>query len=782
MCQLGLPVPAGLVLHSGLWREIFFHEGDRQDGATLARDRYLALWPTLWAELEATLGQTQLLASPAQGGETSGGRPVVWAVRGGAAQSMPGMLTSILNVGLSTAGLPAFAAWAGSRRFALDCYTRFLLQFCQALLSVADEPNSSPAERSQKDWLAQSVLGNLAALSRRDAQHEPPPSDAALVSQANKLRAEFTARTGVIVPDDLPSQLCWAIWGVLRSTDSPRTRDYRRLYGMPADLGTAVVVQAMVYGNLDDRSATGVLFTRDPSTGAARLPSPTGTPRSAAAPYGEFLLCAQGEDVVSGTGMPHPLSELAASAPAPYAELLQHAELLERRLGDMQDIEFTIERGRLWLLQARTGKRSAQAMVRIAADLQGEGILSPAEALSRVDAGRLVELLHPTIAKDTPRTLVARGLPASPGVAIGPIALSSAEVEAAVRAGGERPPILVRVDTSPDDIVGIRLSAGVLTARGGLTSHAAVVARGLGRCAVVGTGGLHIDPRAGTVQTREHTLRRGDIVTLDGHTGEVLLGEVPLSVANLQGNQPLHALLALAAIRRRLRVYAAIDRPADVDLALSMSAEGLVLRRPQAFLGGSELDLLRSATQAAAPRPWVIWLPSRNFLPLLDEWWRRMAGLPRSALTFLWPAHALAPAERAAELSTLQAALRARSAGVDAPRPQLGVLLSPADLVAATVPNSLAESLAESLAGVDLLAISPTTPDWYREAADLRSARAKLSAQLPGLSFALCEGEGGPAAIVPAAVALCEAEGFAFYTSPALRLPQVAIAAAQATA
>ncbi len=773
MCRLALPVPPGLVLHSGLWRDVFSRRCETGTAeAGLARDRFLALWPALWQELAASLAQTQLGFPLTAADAPAGERPLVLAVRGGAAQSMPGMLTSILNVGLSAASLPVLATWAGSRRFALDCYARFLQQFCQALLSVGDEAAAAAPGGGRNDWLAQSALGNLVAQSRRDAQHEPPASDAILVSQAQRLRAEFTARTGVIVPDDLPSQLCWAIWGVLCSTDSARTRDYRRLYGLPDDLGTAVLIQAMVYGNLDDRSATGVLFTRDPSTGAARSPSGPEALLSAGSPYGEFLLCAQGEDVVSGTGMPHPLAELSAVAPIAYAELLRHAELLERRLGDMQDIEFTIERGRLWLLQARTGKRSAQAMVRIAADLAKEGIVSPAEALRRVDAGRLVELLHPTIAKDTPRTVVARGLPASPGVAIGPIALSSTEVEAQVRAGSDRPPILVRVDTSPDDIVGIRLSAGVLTARGGLTSHAAVVARGLGRCAVVGTSSLQIDARAGTVQTREHSLGRGDILTLDGHTGEVLLGEVPLSVASLRRNQALHALLTIAAQRRKLRIYAAIDRPADLGLAEALAAEGLVLRRPQAVLrSGDSQALLGPSVEAS--RPCVICLPAGDFSSLLTAVQGQLARPSGPPLTFLWPAAAVAESQRQPLFSQLRAELQ--TLATDRGSPSLGLLLSSSEVIAATTAE-----LTALLAGAELLALSPP-PDWPRsQGPALAAALTALRHARPELALALCESEPGTPSITPAAVAFCETQGFAFYTSPPLRLPQVAIAAAQA--
>lgn len=789
MCKLGLPVPPALVLHRGLWLDVCGSDPGSATPADSHRQRFFSLWPALWRELEPHIAG--LLPAPAQG--TSVGRPLVLAVRGGAAQSMPGMLASILNVGLHPAGLPAMAAWAGSRRFALDCYARFLQQFCHAMLS-ADGSATNPQGDA---WADSGVLSAVSNLTRRELRHDPPSSDEALVAQAKKLRAEITARTGVILPDDLQSQLCWAIWGVLRSADAPRSRDYRSLVGLPPDLGTAVVIQAMVYGNLDDQSATGVLFTRDPSTGAKHVPA-LGKSPEAAAPYGEFLLCAQGEDVVGGTGLPQPLSELSSVLPAAYAQLLLHAATLEQRLGDMQDIEFTIERGALWLLQARTGKRSAQAMVRIAADLAHEGVLSAEGALSRIDAGRLVELLHPTIAPDAPRTRIARGLPASPGVAVGPIALSSPEVEAQVRSGKGRPPILVRVDTSPDDIVGIRLGCGVLTARGGLTSHAAVVARGLGRPAVVGTSSLNIDQAAGTVSTREHVLQRGDILTLDGRSGEVLLGEAPLSVENLRENRALQALLEMAQARRRLRIYAAIEYGTDLTMANSLRAEGLVLTQPQVLA-----DAALPAKGSFAGQAVLICLPDRDVpqggadtLRAVGRWLQalqsaRGPGDP-VALSFLWSSHAASGPEQIAAARGLRAQLAEHCHALSLPVPHLGVVLTqPLD----------AQALAALATVSDLFAISPSA---LLRATGNRPASASLHVGNPALSavdwhhtlaatittaldvlrplqrpVGVCELERGVTAVHPAAVMFCEQHGLAFYTAPPLRLPLVSIAAAQ---
>lgn len=806
MCRLGLPVPPALVLHRGLWLDVCGVDRDTATPAASHRQRFFALWPSLWQELGPQL--SSLVPRRDSDDGSALGRPLVLAVRGGASQSMPGMLASILNVGLHPARLPAMAAWAGGRRFALDCYARFLQQFCHAMLSA----DGSAADPRGDAWADGGALSAVSNLTRRELRQDPPTSDAALVAQAEKLRAEVTARTGVVLPDDLPSQLSWAIWGVLRSADAPRSRDYRSVVGLPADLGTAVVIQAMVYGNLDEQSATGVLFTRDPSTGAKHVPARHAPPSqgtqgaghgAAGAPYGEYLICAQGEDVVGGTGLPQPLSDLARRLPATYAELLRHAATLEGQLGDMQDIEFTIERGTLWLLQARTGKRSAQAMVRIAADLAHEGVLSPAEALSRIDAGRLVELLHPTIAQDAPRTRIARGLPASPGVAVGAIALSSAEVEAQVRAGKGRPPILVRIDTSPDDIVGIRLSGGVLTARGGLTSHAAVVARGLGRPAVVGTSSLSIDPQAGTVTTREHSLQRGDILTIDGRSGDVLLGEAALSVENLRENHALQALLGMASARRRLRTYAAIEYGTDLAMASSLAAEGLVLTQPRSLVFGAP-----PSDPALALRPLLICLsvddvPSGGAATLqaIEPWLHalqslRGVGTPLS-LSFLWPLHAAADGDVQRVSAELRAQLGERCRRLSMPAPGLGVILtrfvdSPtlsalclASDVFVLSPTALLRSVGPGASQASRSVGSPAL-----SAADWQPALAEpLSALLGTLSHpplqrpvGICDLESGSGAVHPDAVAFCEQQGLAFYAVPPLRLPLASIAAAQRAA
>ncbi len=362
-----------------------------------------------------------------------------------------------------------------------------------------------------------------------------------------------------------------AILAVLRSADSPRVGEYRRLYLRPGmgedgqELGVAVVIQAMVQGDRGPGSAAGVLFTRNPSTGEPL-------------PYGEFLPRARGVDVVSGTKLARPLGELAELLPEAYRQLLHCGDRLERHFRDMQDIEFTIEEGTLWLLQTRSGQRSGQAMVRIAADLCREGLLDSAAALSRIAAPRLAEILRPIIPKDAPRTLLTRGLPASPGVATGKVVFSSAEVELAARRGEST--ILVRLDTSPEDISGMRLSAGILTVRGGMTSHAAVVARGLGRCAVVGASALHINSAQKTLSTPEHTIHSGDVLTLDGHTGEVLLGEVAMSMAHVAKNTALNEVLSWTE-SRSLQIYALVGSSTELQLARELGAAGIVDSRMQ---------------------------------------------------------------------------------------------------------------------------------------------------------------------------------------------------------
>ena len=786
MCRLGLPVPPGVLLSTDFWRDVRHHL--RHDPKTPLGGLPDAVWQPLWVQLEPLLHHLGLDAAVTNAAAPQ--RPTVLAVRAGAAVSMPGMLTSILNVGLCPAQLPTLANWAGSRRFALDCYARFLQQLTQALATPKSPSASTPAAAfATAGWSA------AGALSRRDPHAALPTTDDALIAAAHKLRDDASARLGTPVPDDLPGQLRAALGAVLRSVDSPRSVEYRALYGLPDDQGTAVVIQAMVYGNLDDRSATGVLFTRDPSTGVA----PTAT-----APYGEFLPCAQGEDVVGGSAYPHPIAEMSSTLPAPFADLRRCAAALERHAGDMQDIEFTVERGRLWLLQTRAGKRSALSMVRIAVDLCREGTLSPAAALSRIDAARLVELLHPTIDPHCTRTQIARGLPASPGVAIGRAVFSSGDVEAHARVG--EPTILVRIDTSPDDILGIRLCAGVLTARGGLTSHAAVIARGLGRCAVVGASSLMIDPIAGTATTRELIIRRGDILTIDGHTGEVLLGAVPLSTAKLTGNRELTTLLDYARATRRLRILAHVEGDSDVQLARDLGAQGLVIGRserwnaplpaplrdaaapatdPSTILrlldpvaAQASAQLLRTASSTAAASPHVP-LPQ-----LLDLWLPQLGRAiaeSSSNLSILVPLHRAAPADRLPLLHDLRSRL--------APTVRLGAQIADRAAVA---------DLAAIAPLCDFIALAPspllsegapsprtTAPtDWLNQLSlsqalqVARSAPRTEPADAP-LAIGLIDSDPGPTSWHPAVIAWCVHQRIDFVSCPPLRIAVAAIAAAQ---
>ena len=595
MARLGLPVPPGFVLTTDVWRAF---------RAAEAAGQKEPLPPGLWDEIRAALA-----AMSAQLGGTRLGdpaRPLLVAVRSGAAVSMPGIMDSVLNIGLGPATLAGLSR-RGGRRFALDCYRRLIQQYGQVVLGIGRSGGALGFELSPLEALHAELR------QRRGVYGDDELSETDLEELCQAMQAELRARCGAGVPDDAEAQLRAAIVAVLRSHDAPRAQEYRRSQALPEDLGTAVTVQAMVFGNLAPgerettetaetgrRSAAGVAFTRDPATGEARL-------------YGEYIEGAQGEDVVSGRVTPRPLAEMAARMPDAHAALASAARTLERHLGDMQDIEFTVEAGQLYLLQTRPGKRSGRAMVRIAVEQVAEGALTPRQALGRIDAARLAELLHPTLdlaaAASGPARLLTRGLPASPGVATGRVSFSVTDAIARARRGEKV--ILVRVETSAEDIAGIRLAQGVLTARGGMTSHAAVVARGLGRCAVVGAGALQIDPARQQLTVRERSrgpgswpgiaaepdpssgeldpleprvVRAGDVVTIDGSSGAVLSGAAPLRAPEVRGQTALARLLAWADELRGLRVYAYAEDETDTALAAEIGADGLLGRRADGSL------------------------------------------------------------------------------------------------------------------------------------------------------------------------------------------------------
>ena len=580
MAQLGLPVPPGLVLTTELWRRLY-GPGRQADSSDLPDE--------VWSELQSALAVVESAAGARLGDRDS---PLLLAVRSGATVSMPGMMTSVCNLGLNDETVAGLARRLGDRRCALDCYRRFLHCYGTVVLGLR------PAGMFDSDPLDALLFEYK---QRRGILFDADFGEEDLTTLCAAYKEEIRRRLGPdAVPEDPRRQLRAAIDAVLRSWDSTRARDYRRLHDISDELGTAVTIQAMVFGNLGGNlggslggslgagpgggpgsspgveragsavtSAAGVAFTRDPSSGEPVL-------------YGEFLPGAQGEDVVAGGHTPRPLSELATCMPAAYRELVAVAQTLEQQLGDMQDIEFTIERDKLWLLQTRTGKRSGRAMLKIACDLHREGQLAVEQALLRVEATRLSELLHPTVDRQAPRILLGRGLPASPGAATGRLVLSS-EAAAELRRRGE-PAILARVETSSDDIVGIQAAVGVLTARGGMTSHAAVVARGMGRSAVVGASALQIDYGRQELRTREHVVRCGEVVTIDGNSGEVLLGAVPLRTTHLLHNPDYGQLMAWADARATVGVLAEADTEVQAQLCRDLGLFGIGLSRSERLL------------------------------------------------------------------------------------------------------------------------------------------------------------------------------------------------------
>ena len=557
--------------------------------------------------------------------------PLLVSVRSGARVSMPGMMDTVLNLGLNDETAEGLARRSGSPRFAYDSYRRFVQMYGDVVLGVRAESDTAedPFE----------------ALLERKKHARGVELDTELDADAlRELVAEFKAviasHTGLAFPDDPWEQLWGAIGAVFNSWENPRAVVYRELYGYPSDWGTAVTVQAMVFGNLGEDCATGVVFTRDPATGERRL-------------SGEYLINAQGEDVVAGIRTPQPL--LAAGAgdsleelmPDAQRELAEACERLERHFGDMQDIEFTVQQGRLWVLQTRSGKRTGQAMVKIAVDLVDEGLIDQDEAVARQEAEKLDELLHPTFDPAAERLVIATGLGASPGAAVGRVVFSAEQ--AAEWAGRGEQVVLVRVETSPEDLAGMQVAQGILTARGGATSHAAVVARGMGKCCVAGCGALAIDyaRERFSVETPggvTHTVNLGDTISIDGTSGEVLLGAVPLVEPSLPDEY--RRLMRWADGRRRLGVRANADTPEDAAAARAFGAEGIGLCRTEhMFFGDDRILAVRRMILAAneagrrAALDQILPMQREDFIGIL----RAMAGFPVTIRLLDPPLHEFLP-------------------------------------------------------------------------------------------------------------------------------------------
>jgi pyruvate,orthophosphate dikinase len=643
MTRLGVPVPPGFTISTAVCASYQKNGGFLPE--RMKREALAAL-----AKVERLMGR----------GFGAPEAPLLVSVRSGARASMPGMLDTILNLGLNDAAVNGLARGKNAR-FAFDSYRRFLAMYGAVVLEI-------PQDRFESRIEARKAERNLrldVELTANDWQR--------IVREFHEIVVEHTGKP---FPQDPAEQLWGAVAAVFRSWDNARARRYRKIHEIPESWGTAVNVQAMVFGNMGDDCATGVAFTRDPSTGDKLF-------------YGEYLKNAQGEDVVAGIRTPQPINRasrregqgplptLEEEMPRAYRELVRIYQKLERDYRDMQDIEFTIESGKLWMLQTRTGKRTTQAAVKIAVDMAKEGLISREEAVCRIDPRSLDQLLHPTLDPNAERRVVAKGLPASPGAASGRIVFSADEAEARAK-GGEKL-ILVRIETSPDDIHGMHAAQGILTARGGMTSHAAVVARGMGKCCVAGCGELRIDYATAEMRVRGVLLRAGDLITLDGSTGEVMQGEVATVTPALGG--AFTELMRWADKLRKLQVRTNADTPEDARVAREFGAEGIGLCRtehmffePNRILAMREMIL--ASDGSARERALAKLLPMQR--GDFAEIFRAMAGLPVTIRLLDPPLHEFLPqsdeeiAEVAAALGRDAAALRAKVEELKEFNPMLG--------------------------------------------------------------------------------------------------------------
>src|SRR6478752_4100936 len=539
MTRLGVPVPAGFTITTDACRAYRSNAKALPDGLADEIDHHLEA-------LERKTGKTF--------GDTSD--PLLVSVRSGAAVSMPGMMDTILNLGLNDEALQGLAGATGNERFANDSYRRLIQMYGEVVDGIAGhrfEQALTDLKKSrgvsQDVELAAEDLGELIATYKHIYEEE----------------------TGEGFPQDPRDQLTRAVEAVFDSWDAPRAIVYRRQYDISDELGTAVNVVQMVFGNKGEESGTGVAFTRDPSTGEPGL-------------YGEFLANAQGEDVVAGIRTPEPLARMEQQLPAAFEQLLETMRRLEEHYRDMQDLEFTVEDDRLYLLQTRTAKRTAAAALKAAVDMVGEDLITREQAVARIDPAQLDQLLQPMIDPGSEVEVIATGLNASPGAASGKVVFDANRAEELGHAG--EAVILVRWETTPDDIHGLIHAQGVLTAHGGMTSHAAVVARGMGKPCVAGTEGLEIDTGAKTVRIGGHKLKEGDVITIDGGTGRVIVGEVPLVPPAI--NEDFETILDWADELRRLKVRANADNADDAAKAREFGAQGIGLCRTEHMFFGEE--------------------------------------------------------------------------------------------------------------------------------------------------------------------------------------------------
>ena len=641
MASIGLPVPAGFTLTTEV--------------CTAYYDNAQAYPQELDAQVRAALVLVEKAVGLKFGDKH---KPLLVSVRSGARVSMPGMMDTVLNLGLNDATVEGLAELSGDARFAWDSYRRFIQMYGGVVMGVDHHRFEDIIEHAKMD---RGVVEDT-ALTAQDWHR-------VVHAYKEMIREE----TGKPFPLDPGEQLWGAISAVFGSWMNPRANTYRKLHDIPANWGTAVNVQAMVFGNMGEDCATGVCFTRDPSTGENIF-------------YGEYLVNAQGEDVVSGVRTPQPMSDarskpgevsMQTAMPAAYDELMAVRATLERHYKDMQDIEFTVQRQKLYMLQTRNGKRTAAASLRIAVEMANDGLIDRTEAIMRVNPSALDQLLHPTLDPKAPRTLLSKGLPASPGAANGIVVFSADEAE--MRAAKGEAVILVRIETSPEDIHGMHAAKGILTTRGGMTSHAAVVARGMGRPCVCGAGGIQVDYGAQTLSALGKTLRTGDTITLDGATGEIFVGNVAMIEPAMSGE--FATLMTWADAVRRMKVRANAETPLDAETAKKFGAEGIGLCRTEhMFFDPTRIGAVRQMIMAPDERGRRAALA--KLLPFqrddFHKLFRIMAGLPVTIRLLDPPLHEFLPhadaelAEVADALGADLETMRRRAADLAEANPMLG--------------------------------------------------------------------------------------------------------------
>ena len=632
MVSLGIPVPPGFTITTEACTAFYANNEQWVEGL---EEQVMENLAKLEKSMGAKLGDAE--------------NPLLVSVRSGARVSMPGMMDTVLNLGLNDVTVEALAKKSGNPRFAWDSYRRFIHMYGDVVMGVDHELFEAAIAKKRAD---------------EGVELDNELSVEALKDLVKEYKAIVQKSVGTLFPDDPYEQLRGAIDAVFRSWNGARAIRYRQINHIPHDWGTAVNVQVMVFGNMGDNSGTGVAFTRDPSTGENVF-------------YGEYLMNAQGEDVVAGIRTPNPISELKKGMPEIYAELERIYKLLENHYKDMQDIEFTIQEGKLYLLQTRTGKRTATAAVRIAVEMVEEGLIDKQTAVLRVEPEQLDQLLHPMIDPKAKYDVIATGLPASPGAAAGRIVFTADEAERWYERGEKV--ILVRNETSPEDIGGMDVAEGILTARGGMTSHAAVVARGMGKCCVAGCSAAQIDEAKKTLTFGDTVLNEGDWITLNGTAGEVIVGQVPMVEAQVSGN--LDTLLHWADEFRALGIRTNADTPHDSQTALDFGAEGIGLCRTEhMFFEGDRISAVRqmifAKDQAGREAALTKLLPYQK--GDFKEIFRTMQGKPVTVRLLDPPLHEFVPQDEATitklagEMGMTVEALKACIESLEEINPMLG--------------------------------------------------------------------------------------------------------------